>query len=70
MALGVVVVASLVAIAAYVLMFVAVAASTALGAHRRDPLAEDLDEVLVEILGTRSSAGLVEPGRSHPSRRC
>lgn len=52
--LGVLVVVSLATIVAYALVFLAVAAWTVLTASRRDPLADELDRVLAEIVGPRA----------------
>lgn len=52
--LGVLVVVSLATIVAYVLVFFAVAAWTVLTGSRRDPLRDDLDRVLAEIVGPRA----------------
>ncbi|MDA8355751.1 MAG: hypothetical protein M0Z95_05545 [Actinomycetota bacterium] len=49
--LGALVVASLAAIVVYVVAFVAVAAWTVLTSHWCDPLADELDRVLAEIVG-------------------
>lgn len=62
--LGVLVVASFGIIAVYVLVSVAVAASTLLGTVRRDRSADELDQVLAEILGRRAPARLAGPRRS------
>lgn len=68
------VVVSLIAVASFLVMFVAVASWTVLTARHRDPLAADLDEVLGEILGRPEAvevharpgrSNLVEPSRSH-----
>jgi hypothetical protein len=67
--LGVVVVASLMTIAVYVLVSVAVAASTLLGTVRRDRSADELDQVLDEILGRRPPERMAESGRSRSARR-
>jgi hypothetical protein len=48
--LGVLVVASLATIVVYVVAFVAVAAWAVLTSHRREPLADELDRVLAEIV--------------------
>ncbi|HLN04663.1 MAG TPA: hypothetical protein VK217_00185 [Acidimicrobiales bacterium] len=66
--LGVLVVASFGAIAVYVLVSVAVAASTLLGTLRRDRSADELDQVLAEILGPRTPERLAEPRRSRVAR--
>jgi hypothetical protein len=52
--LGVLVVASFGTIAVYVLVSVAVVFSTLLGTVRRDRSADELDQVLAEILGPRT----------------
>jgi len=52
--LGVLVVTSFGAIAVYVLGSVAVVCSTLLGAARRRQSADELDQVLAEILGPRT----------------
>jgi len=49
--LGGLVVVSLVAIVAYVVVFLVVAAWTVFTSSRRDPLADELDRVLAEIVG-------------------
>lgn len=67
--LGVLVVASFGTIAVYVLVSVAVAASTLLGAVRRDRSADELDQVLAEILGWPMPERLAEPRRSRLARR-
>jgi hypothetical protein len=46
-------VVALCTIAVYVVGFVAIAVSTVVGRTRPDPLSEDLDHVLGEILGRR-----------------
>jgi hypothetical protein len=51
--LGVLVVASLATIVAYVVVFLGVAAWAVLTRSRRDPLADELDSVLAEIVGPR-----------------
>lgn len=61
---GVLVVASFGTIIVYALVSVTAAASTLIGARRRDPLADELDRVLAEILGRRAPEGLAEPRRS------
>lgn len=61
--------ACLLAIAAYVLVFLAVAAWTVVGARRRDPLADELDEILAGILGPRTPAGAAQPGDARRGRR-
>jgi hypothetical protein len=66
--LGVVVVASFGTIAVYVLVSVAVAASTLLGTVRRDRPADELDQVLAEILGWPMPGRLAEPRRSWLAR--
>jgi hypothetical protein len=48
-ALGVLIVASLVAIVAYAVIFLAVTAWTALRSPRRDPLTEEFDAFLAEL---------------------
>lgn len=64
--LGGLVVISLAAVAAYVLVFVSVVIATARSAHRRDQLARELDDVLAALLGDaavgRSGAA---GGRAH-----
>lgn len=50
------VVASVLTIAVYVVVFVALATWTVLGRGRRNPLAGDLDRALDEILGRSSQA--------------
>ncbi|HVA75730.1 MAG TPA: hypothetical protein VNF71_14315 [Acidimicrobiales bacterium] len=67
--LGVLVGASFLTIAVYVLVSVAVAAATLLGAVRRDRLADELEQVLAEILGPRTAEKLAAPDRSRPTRR-
>lgn len=62
--LGVLVVASFGTIAVYALVSVTAAASTLIGTVRRDRLADELDQVLAEILGRRAPARLAEPRRS------
>lgn len=49
--LGGLVVASLTVIVAYVLGFVSVVVATVLASRRRDPLAEELDQMLAGLLG-------------------
>ena len=78
---GVLVVASFGTIAVYVLVSVAVAASTLLGTVRRDRSADELDQVLTEILGPELDQVLAEvlgprtpeivaaPRRSRSARR-
>lgn len=66
--LGVLVVASFGTIAVYVLVSVAVAASTLLGTVRRDRPADELDQVLAEILGWPMPERLAEPRRSRLAR--
>lgn len=61
--LGVLVVASLATIVAYIVVFFGVAAWTALTSHRRDPLADELDRVLAGIVGP--GAPLTSPGEDH-----
>lgn len=61
---GVLVVGSFAALIVYALVTVTAAASTLIGAVRRDPLADELDQVLAEILGRRVPEGLAEPRRS------
>lgn len=46
-----IVIAALGSIVAYVVVFGSVAVVTLLSAHRRDPLADELDHVLVDLLG-------------------
>lgn len=65
---GVLVVASFAIIAVYVLVSVAVAASTLLGTVRRDRSADELDQVLAEILGWRAPERLAKPRRSRLAR--
>jgi hypothetical protein len=67
--LGVLVVASFGTIAVYVLVSVAVAASTLLGTVRRDRSADELDQVLAGILGWPMPERLAEPRRSRLARR-
>jgi hypothetical protein len=67
--LGVLVVASFGTIAVYVLVSVAAAASTLLGTVRRDRSADELDQVLAEILGWPMPEGLAEPRRPRLVRR-
>ena len=67
--LGVLVVASLVTMAVYVLVSMAVAASTLLGTVRRDRSADELDQCLAEILGPRTRDAIAEPGRRRSARR-
>ncbi len=62
--LGVLVVMSFGIIAVYVLVSVAVAASTLLGTVRRDRSADELDQVLAEILGWPVPERLAGPRRS------
>lgn len=59
--LGVLMVASLVTIIAYVVIFLAVAAWTVLSSSRRDPLADELEDALAEILGAPGATR--RPGR-------
>ncbi|MHB1711934.1 MAG: hypothetical protein ACYCV7_11110 [Acidimicrobiales bacterium] len=54
--LGVLVAASLAAIVGYVLMFFAIAAWTVLRSLRRDPLADEFDELLAEMWAVDSTA--------------
>jgi hypothetical protein len=61
---GALVVASFGAIIVYALVSVTAAASTLIGAVRRDPLADELDQVLAEILGRRGPGRLAGPRRS------
>ncbi len=64
--LGVLVVASLATIAAFVVAFFAVAASTVRRRSRRDPLAEELDLILAEIVRSKTPSPApvsVVPGR-------
>lgn len=67
--LGVLVVASFGTIAVYVLVSAAVAASTLLGTVRRDRSADELDQVLAEILGWPMPERLAGPRRSRRARR-
>ncbi len=67
--LGVLVVASLVTIAFYVLVSVAVATATLLGARRHRRLTDELDQVLIEILGPRTPERVAEPGKSRSAQR-
>jgi hypothetical protein len=67
--LGALVVASLATIAVYVLVSVAVVASTLRVAARRRRLADELDQVLAEILGPRTPETLAAPDRSRSARR-
>jgi len=62
--IGVLVAASFGIIAVYVLVSVAVVASTLLGTVRRDRPVDELDQVLAEILGWRMPEGSAEPRRS------
>jgi hypothetical protein len=66
--LGVLVVASFATIAVYVLVSVAVAASTLLGTLRRDRSASELDQVLADILGWPMPERLAEPRRPRLAR--
>lgn len=66
--LGVLVVASFGTIAVYVLVSVGAVASTLLGTVRRDRSADELNQVLAEILG-RAPEGLAQPRRSRLARR-
>ena len=66
--LGVSVVVSLLTIVCYGLLFLATAAGTVLGAQRRDPLADELDEFLAVILGPRTPGGSAEPGEARTQR--
>ena len=52
--LTVLVAVSLATIVAYLFVFLGVAAWTALTSSRRDPLADELDRVLAEIVGPRA----------------
>lgn len=67
--LGVLVVASFGTIAVYVLVSAAVAASTLLGTVRRDRSADELDQVLAEILGWPMPERPAGPRRSRLARR-
>ena len=73
--LGVLVVASLAAIVAYALAFLGVAAWTVLTRSQRDPLRDELDRVLAEIVGPRgpgvpaATPGGPLAGAGHPGRR-
>ncbi len=67
--LGVLVVASFGTIAVYVLVTAAVAVSTLLGTVRRDRSADELDQVLAEILGWPMPERLARPRRSRLARR-
>lgn len=82
--LGVLVVASLVTIAAYVVLFFLAAIWTLIRGPRRDPLREELDQLLAEVLGPRCGgsdsqalaaspggerAGDAEPGWDAPFSR-
>jgi ABC-type uncharacterized transport system YnjBCD ATPase subunit len=67
--LGGLVVASFGIIAVYVLVSMAVAASTLIGTARHDRSADELDQVLAEILGRRAPERLAGPRRSRLSRR-
>ena len=67
--LGVLVVASFGTIAVYMLVSVAAVASTLLGTVRRDRSADELDQVLAEILGWPRPERLAEPRRSRLARR-
>jgi hypothetical protein len=66
---GVLVVASFGTLAVYVLVSTAVAASTLLGAFKHDRSAGELDQVLAEILGSRTPGTVADPGRSRSTRR-
>ena len=66
--LGVLLVASFGAMAIYVVLSLAVAASTLLGTVRRDRSADELDQVLVEILGPRTPEPVAETRRPRPPR--
>ncbi len=63
------VVASLIAIALYVVASVAVTAWTLREAARRRRLADDLDQVLVEILGPRAPEAPAMPHTRRWARR-
>ncbi len=66
--LGVLLVASFATIAVYVLVSAAVTTSTLLGTIRRDRSADELDQVLAEILGRPMPERLAEPRRSRLAR--
>ncbi len=61
---GVLVLASFGTVIVYALVSMTAVASTLIGTVRRDPLADELDQVLAEILGRRAPEGLAEPRRS------
>ena len=66
--LAAVVLISFVVLALYVLVGVAVCASTLRRAHRGRQLANDLDQVLAEFLGPRTSPTPVAHGSARPVR--
>lgn len=66
--LAAVVLISLVVLALYVVLGVAVCASTLRRAHRDRQLANDLDQVLAEFLGPRTSPTPVTHGLARPVR--
>ncbi len=74
--LGVLVAASLATIVAYVLVFLGVAAWAVITRPHRDPLADELDQVLAEIVGPRpalvpaAEAGGPLKGAGPPEQRC
>jgi len=67
--LGVLVVASFGTITVYALVSVTAAASTLVGTVRRDRSADELDQVLAEILGRRAPERLAGSRRSRLARR-
>lgn len=65
--LEILVVVALCTIAVYVVGFAAIAVSTVVGRARPDPLSEDLDHALGEILARRE--GRLEDAALHGERR-
>jgi Flp pilus assembly protein TadB len=67
--LAALVVVSLVAIGLYLIVGITVSVSTLLSAHRDRRMAEELDQVLEEVLGPRTPETSSLPRTSPPVRR-
>ena len=67
--LAALVVVSLVAIGLYLIVGMTVSVSTLLNAHRERRMAEELDQVLEEVLGPRTPKTSSLPSTSPPVRR-